>query len=60
MSHDAHDGLRLFARANGVTVAGFLEALGIALHDVDKPAPFLRSVLADARTVDAERRERGR
>ncbi len=60
VSHDAHDGLRLFAQAHGVTVAGFLEALGCALHDVDPPTPLLRGVLAEAREVDAERRERGR
>jgi hypothetical protein len=60
VSEDAHDGLRLFAQAHGVTVAGFLEALGVALHDVDKPPPLLRDVLAEARIIDAERRERGR
>lgn len=60
MSDDAHDGLRLFARAQGVTVAGFLEALGVALYDVDRPTPFLRDVLAAAQLIDAERRERGR
>lgn len=60
MSDDAHDGFRLFAKANGVTVAGFLEALGLALHEVDRPPPFLRGVLIDAREIDAERRERGR
>lgn len=60
MSDDAHDGFRLFARANGVTVAGFLEALGVALRDLDKPTPFLRGVLTSAQAVDAGRRERGR
>lgn len=60
LSEEAHEGFKLFARAHGVSVAGFLEALGVALHDVDRPPPFLRGVLTDAQAVDAGRRERGR
>lgn len=60
LSDDAHDGFRVFARTHGVTVAGFLEALGVHLGNVDRPSPLLRGVLNQAKAVDTERRERGR
>lgn len=60
MSEEAHEAWHLFARAQGVSVTGLVNALGEELSEVDErrlPA-MLRRAVVRAREVDAERRRR--
>ncbi len=56
----AYDGLRLFCQAQGVTVAGLVNALGEEVAGVDERRlpGWLRQLVARGRVIDGERRRR--
>lgn len=63
VSDEASDAWHAFAAAHGVTVTAICEVLGHRVAALaDRPAgrlpPFWRQVVAEARTVAAQRRER--
>lgn len=64
VSPQARDGWRLFAASRGVSVSALLEALGVALAELDEPErrlpPLVREALQEARVIDARRRRRDR
>lgn len=57
LTDEAYERLQTFATENGASMVAFLEALCLRL-DPDKPPPFLRDVVKDARRIEAERRRR--
>lgn len=56
----AHDGIKLFCQAQGVTVTGLVNALGEEASTVDERRlpGWLRQLVARGRVIDAERRRR--
>lgn len=62
ISEEALDIWRSFARSRGVSVTALLEVLASELDRLDQPEQKLpvrwRQLIAEARSVDAERRSR--
>jgi len=62
LSDEAHEAWHAFSEANGISVTGLLEALGIELHDElerEEPDDIRQPWVKAARKVDAKRRRRG-
>lgn len=63
LSEEAHDGWHTFARNQGVNVVALLEAFGLKFTTMDEKTrlpEFLRTAVADARTIGYERARRKR
>lgn len=63
LSAVAQEGWKRFAEEQGVTVSALIEAIGRQLASIDEHTrlpDFLRSAVREARSISAERRERGR
>lgn len=58
---DPYDSLTMFCRANGVSIAAMVNALGDSVGGLDerRPPAWARDLVARARDIDYERRRRG-
>ena len=59
LTDEAYERLQTFATENGSSMVAFLEALCLKL-DPERPSPWLREVVKDARRIEAERRRRAK
>ena len=64
ISDGAHEGWRTFAAIHGANVTALVEAIGLAMAELDDPEdklpPLLRATVQDARRIAAKRSARRR
>lgn len=60
LDEDAYDGLFEFASAHAGNTTAFLNALGRALANSERPPRWLEPVLVEARAISSQRKRRRR